>query len=173
MTPDERVGAFKTASFILDAALMRETRAVNSVLDITGEDPASRRSVTAAEERVHQRVEGLRSSLAGFFESVAGTRPGAVRLNAAEEAADRRVPVNIDDVDRYLSDRPRPQTGLTSLMTFSTWGHVDGRSSVLDIYKQVMAEAKVHGAWYYGSVSLDQVERTLDAGLDAGILRLR
>jgi hypothetical protein len=171
--PDDRTQAFKTASFILDAALMREARAVNSVLDITDGDPAARRSVTAAAERVSQRVEGLRASLAGFYESVAGTRPRAVRLSEAEEAADARVPVNIDDVDRYLSDRPRPQTGLTSLMTFSTWGHVDGRSSVLDIYKQVMAEAKVHGAWYYGSVSLDQVVRTLDAGLEAGILRLR
>ena len=58
-------------------------------------------------------------------------------------------------------------------MTFSIWGHVDGETSYLDIYKQVMAEAMVHGAWYYGTVSLDQVVRTLDAGVEAGILTLR
>ena len=96
-----------------------------------------------------------------------------MRLTAAEQAADELVPVNLDDVDEYLSNRPRPATGLTSLMTFSTWGHVDGVSSYLDIFKQVMAEAKVHGAWYYGSVELDDVTRTLEAGVEAGVLRLR
>ena len=58
-------------------------------------------------------------------------------------------------------------------MTFSVWGHVDGEATYLDIYKQVMAEAMVHGAWYYGTVSLEQVVRTLDAGVEAGILTLR
>ena len=58
-------------------------------------------------------------------------------------------------------------------MTFSTWGHVDGEASYLDIYKQVMAEAAVHGAWYYGTVTLDQVVQTLDAGVEAGVIVLR
>ena len=58
-------------------------------------------------------------------------------------------------------------------MTFSVWGHVDGETTYLDIYKQVMAEAMVHGDWYYGSVSFEQVVQTLDAGVEAGILMLR
>lgn len=171
--PADRDQAFKNASFLLDAALLRETRAVNSVLDFADGEAGAGDAVAAATRRVSQRVDGLRSSLAGFFESVAGSPPGPVHLSAAEQAADARVPVNIEDVDRYLADRPRPATGLTSLMTFATWGHVDGRSSFLDIYKQVMAEATVHGAWYYGSVSLEQVVQTLEAGLEAGIVRLR
>jgi hypothetical protein len=36
-----------------------------------------------------------------------------------------------------------------------------------------MAEAAVHGAWYYGTVSLEQVVETLDAGVDAGVIVLR
>jgi hypothetical protein len=36
-----------------------------------------------------------------------------------------------------------------------------------------MAEAMVHGAWYYGTVSLEQVVQTLDAGVEAGVLTLR
>jgi hypothetical protein len=170
---DGRVEAFKTASFILDAALMRETRAVRSVLDFAEGDTGARAFVDAAAVRVLARVDALRSSLADFYRSAAGEPPAPLRLSAAEAAAAETVPANIDDVDRYLANRPRLNTGLTSLMTFSTWGHVDGDTSYLDIFKQVMAEAKVHGAWYYGSVSLGQVTRTLDAGVEAGILQLR
>jgi len=94
-------------------------------------------------------------------------------MSADEAAADSKVPTNIDDVDTYMANRPRPNTGLHSLMTFSAWGHVDGQASYLDIYKQVMAEAMVHGDWYYGTVSLDQVVATLDAGVEAGILTVR
>ena len=80
------------------------------------------------------------------------------------------VPRNIDDVARYLDNRPRPSTGLHGLATFSVWGHVDGNTSYLDIYKQVLAEATVHGSWYYGTVTLEQVVATLEAGVDAGVL---
>ncbi len=67
--------------------------------------------------------------------------------------------------DDYLANRPRVSTGLTSLMTYSVWGHVDGETSYLDIYKQVMGEATAAGAWYYGTVTLEQVVRTLEAGV--------
>jgi hypothetical protein len=36
-----------------------------------------------------------------------------------------------------------------------------------------MAEAAVHGAWYHGTVTLVQVVRTQDAGVEAGIRMLR
>jgi hypothetical protein len=171
--PGLRSEAYKTASFILDAAEMRERRAVASITDFVEGDGGMADAVADAEERVAGDVDALRDRLGGYYRSIAGESPPRTRLTSAEQAAAEIVPVNLDDVDEYLSNRPRPSTGLTSLMTFSTWGHVDGASSYLDIYKQVMAEAKVHGAWYYGTVELDQVTRTLDAGVEAGVLRLR
>ena len=171
--PGHRAEAYKTASFILDAAEMREQRAVASITDFVEGDRGMADAVTAAGERVGDEVDALRARLGGYYRSITGDGPPRTRLTAAEQAAAETVPVNLDDVDEYLSNRPRLATGLTSLMTFSTWGHVDGVSSYLDIFKQVMAEAKVHGAWYYGSVELDQVTRTLEAGVEAGVLRLR
>jgi hypothetical protein len=169
----DRAAAYRTASFILDAAEMRERRAVATITDFVEGDRRMAGAVTAAEERVADEVDALRARLGGYYRSIAGEDPPRIRLTPVEQAAAEIVPVNLDDVDEYLSNRPRPATGLTSLMTFSTWGHVDGTSSYLDIFKQVMAEAKVHGAWYYGSVELDQVTRTLEAGVEAGILQLR
>lgn len=161
----------KKGMFVLEAARMREGRALASILDFADGQDGAERAVAAAQERVATRVGELQASLQDFFASVGGQ--GTVTLSAEETAAMGKVPVNIDDVDRYLSDRPNANTGLHALMTYAVWGHVDGSTSYLDIYKQVMAESEVHGTWYYGTVSLDQVVRTLDAGVEAGILMLR
>ncbi len=154
---------FTRAMWVLEAGEMREQRAVRSVLDFTDGDPSARGAVEAALGRVADRTRAFRESLTGYRTSQGGVP--RLSMTAAHSAAAGKVPVNIDDVQTYLSNRPRPSTGLHSLMTFSVWGHVDGEASYLDIYKQVMAEAAVHGAWYYGTVTLDQVE--------AGILNLR
>jgi hypothetical protein len=166
-----RADAYKRARWILEAGGMREARAVRSVHDFAENDAEGHRAVDAAVDRVEASVEALRGRLDAFVAGQ-GDVP-RIRLAPGEEAAAGKVPANIDDLDRYLERRPRPRTGLHGLMTFAVWGHVDGETSYLDIYKQVMAEAAVHGAWYYGDVSLEQVVETLDAGVEAGILTLR
>lgn len=171
--PAGRTGAYRLATYVLDAARMREARALESLEDFTARDSAAEAVVAAALERLDLRVEAARESLEGY---AAGLTDGAVpdaEPTPDEAAAADKVPANIDDVSAYLSNRPRLRTGLHGLMTFSVWGHVDGEASYLDIYKQVMAEAAVHGAWYYGTVSLSQVAETLDAGVEAGALVLR
>jgi hypothetical protein len=171
--PASRTQAYKTASYILDAAEMRELRAVASVADLAEGDPGVAEAVAQARRRVSAGVAAQRGRLEGYFRSVTGSAPPRVALDAAERAAAGKIPANQGDPEHYLSNRPRPDTGMHSLMTFSTWGHVDGTASYLDIYKQVMAEAEVHGAWYYGGVTLEQVTQTLDAGVQAGVLALR
>jgi hypothetical protein len=172
-SPSDRGEAFKTASYVLEAGGLREQRALSSIMDFVGTDEAARRAVEGAVRQVPTLTEAQQETLAGFYQNLTGEGPPRVRLTESERAASAKVPVNLEDVERYLEARPRPQTGLHSLMTFSVWGHVDGETSYLDIYKQVMAEAMVHGAWYYGTASLEQVVRTLDAGVEAGILTLR
>jgi hypothetical protein len=171
--PPERSEAFKTATYILEAGGMREGRALSSLHDFSEDDPEGARLVREARERAESVAPALIARLGFNYRSLFGEDPPVLGLSAAEEAAAARVPVNIDDVGLYLDRRPRPDTGLHSLMSFSVWGHVDGAASYLDIYKQVMAEARVHGAWYYGTVTLSQVVNTLDAGVEAGILTLR
>ena len=165
--------AFKTATYIVEAGGEREARALASITDFVGADTRARRAVEAAVARVPGLTDTQMDALADFHQSLTGEPAPRLSLTGGEQAAAEKVPANIDDVAAYLENRPRPQTGLHSLMTFAVWGHVDGESSYLDIYKQVVAEAMVHGAWYYGTVSLEQVVQTLDAGLEAGVLTLR
>jgi hypothetical protein len=171
--PSERAEAFKTGSYILEAGTARERRALGSIADFVGTDAVAQHAVQTAVEGVPTLMEAQKQALVGFYQSLTGEGPRHLSLTEAEREAAGKFPVNLDDVAGYLAARPRPQTGLHSLMTFSVWGHVDGETSYLDIYKQVMAEAMVHGAWYYGTVSLEQVVQTLDAGVEAGILSLR
>jgi hypothetical protein len=171
--PSDMEEAFKTASYIVEAGGAREQRALASIADFADGMGTAQRAVEAAVASVPTLTEAQQDALGDFYRSLTGDGPPRLSLTQAEREAASKVPVNLDDVEEYLANRPRPQTGLTSLMTFSTWGHVDGESSYLDIYKQVMAEAMVHGAWYYGTVSLEQVVQTLDAGVEAGILSLR
>jgi hypothetical protein len=169
----DRADAFRRGTYIIEAGAMREERALNSIMDFVQGMSGRAHMIEHAAEQVQRTAADNLTSLAGFYGGLTGDAAPDLEMTAAERAASGRVPVNIDDVDRYLSNRPRPGTGLHGLMTFSVWGHVDGESSYLDIYKQVMAEAAVHGSWYYGTVTLDQVVRTLDAGVRAGIIVLR
>jgi len=167
-----RTEAYKMATYVLEAAAMRERQALESVRDFVGDDGRALEAVEDAVGQVGSLALAHQATLDAYYRSLEGRIPPRISLTAEEREAAGKVPANIDDVGRYLGDRPRPVTGLHSLMTFAVWGHVDGKTSYLDIYKQVMAEAMVHGAWYYGTVGLEQVVRTLDAGVESGILML-
>jgi hypothetical protein len=169
----DRPAAYKIATYILESGERRERRALDSIRTFAGGDTDAVQMVDRAIDQASRAVTGNLATLDAYYETLTGHDVPEIVLSEAEQSAAARVPTNIDDVDTYMSNRPRPNTGLHGLMTFSVWGHVDGQASYLDIYKQVMAEAMVHGDWYYGTVSLQQVVDTLDAGLEAGILTVR
>jgi len=58
-------------------------------------------------------------------------------------------------------------------MRSEVWNFVDGRRSYYDIYKAVYAEAAAGGSWYYGTVTLEDVVRLLDAAVEAKALTLK
>jgi hypothetical protein len=58
-------------------------------------------------------------------------------------------------------------------MYSKTMSFVDGKRSYFDIYKAVKAEALAAGKFYYGTVTLDDVVKVLDANVTSGALRLR
>ena len=53
------------------------------------------------------------------------------------------------------------------------YNFVDGRRSYYDIYKAVYAESQAAGSWYYGTVSLADVAKLLDAAVEAEALTLK
>ena len=85
-----------------------------------------------------------------------------------------KVPEVAVSVADYLEKRNSVRSlDLPSLMRYEVWNFVDGRRSYLDIYRAARAEAQSVGAWYYGTVNAKPVEDLLEAGLKAGILRLK
>jgi hypothetical protein len=85
-----------------------------------------------------------------------------------------KMPEVAVSVSEYLEKRDNVRSsGLPSLMRYEVWNFVDGRRSYLDIYRAVRAEAQSAGAWYYGTVDAKPVEDLLEAGVQAGILRLK
>jgi hypothetical protein len=98
-------------------------------------------------------------------------------LTPAEQAASRKVPSNAASLEAYFDNRQKVQGAaggqLHGLMRTEVYNFVDGRRSYYDIYKAVYAEAAATGSWYYGTVTLEDVTRLLDAAVEAKALTLR
>ena len=85
-----------------------------------------------------------------------------------------QIPELAVGVRDYLEKRAAiPGFDLHTLMKWEAMNFVDGRRSVLDIYRAVRAEAQSAGEWYYGKVSAKQIADLLDACVKAGIFRLK
>ena len=76
-------------------------------------------------------------------------------------------------MDEYFKKRTNVQTGMHSLMRGETMSFVDGTRSYFDIYKAVKAEALAAGKFYYGTVTLEDVVKVLDANVKSGALKLK
>jgi len=118
------------------------------------------------------------SELAQFFKLLNGQNPPQpAPLTDAERAAGRKVPANVAPLDTYLTNRQKVPFAaggqLHGLMRTEVYNFVDGRRSYYDIYKAVYAESAAAGSWYYGTVTLEDVVRLLDAAVAAGALTLK
>ena len=115
--------------------------------------------------------------LANFYRRLHGAPPPAVVLEDAERAASRKVPANAAGLSDYFARRgevPNAARGrLHGLMRDEVYNFVDGRRSYYDIYKAVYAESQAAGTWYYGTVTLEDVVRLLDASVEAKALTLK
>ena len=94
-------------------------------------------------------------------------------LTQAERDASKKIPANIASMDEYFSKRTGAQTGMHSLMRSETMNFVDGKRSYSDIYKAVRAEALSAGKFFYGTVTLEDVVKHLDANVKSGALTLK
>jgi len=106
---------------------------------------------------LQRHVAVQRTTLKRFFHNITGEK---ARAQAAKTYFSKRGSV------------PR-QSGLHGIMRAEVFNFVDGTRSYYDIYKAVRAEALSAGAWYYGTVSLENVTALLDAAVEAGALILK
>ncbi|MBV9926762.1 MAG: M28 family peptidase [Acidobacteria bacterium] len=169
-------GGWKQASIIVEQGVLRELRALDSIRvfepgDYQGHQVEDMKRVFAANF-------GAMSELKRFYIALYdGNPPQPAPLTDAERAASKKIPANVASLDTYLTNRGKVGASasgqLHGLMRTEVFNFVDGSRSYYDIYKAVYAESAAAGSWYYGTVTLEDVVRLLDAGVAAGALRLK
>jgi hypothetical protein len=168
---------WKRALTIVEQGVKREERALWSVEVFAGENEAAEQMVSGmVQGGTMERMAG--AQLAHFYRQLYRTEPPTgVELTAAEQAASKKVPVNVASLEEYFANRgkvPGAAGGhLHGLIRSEVYNFVDGRRSYYDIYKAVYAEAAAGGSWYYGTVALEDVVRMLDAAVAAKALTLK
>jgi hypothetical protein len=168
--------SWKRANYIVEQGIEREQRALASVLVFADGSGAGIQVSELAAALKNQERE-LKTALGTYFTQLNNRAPGAVRLSAAEQAASRKVPSNVASLNDYFNNRGRvpgdARGDLHGLMRDEVFNFVDGKRSYQDIYKAVYAEGMAAGKWYYGTVTLEDVSRLLDAAVAAKALTLR
>ena len=96
-------------------------------------------------------------------------------MSPEELAAGKKIPANASTLEEYFANRAKVNFSgkLHGLMVDEVYNFVDGKRSYYDIYQAARAEALAGGAWYYGTVSLQDVVGLLDAAVAAKALALK
>jgi len=167
--------AYKNATIILEQAALRETRALMSVADVVGKNDNSSKKMAAMVERLKANKKVLMDDVDAYYMFKNNTsKTPKIELSLQELAASKKIPKNNPDLDAYFGNRRggAPGVSIHSTMRMEVFNFVDGKRSYYDIYKAVLAEILAAGNWYYGTITLDEVEKLLDANVASGALSL-
>jgi len=171
-TPASR---YKDALMLLETAAWRETGAVMSLQVFAEGSSRPARLVTAARAKVQNLATTLRRNIDDFYQQATGQKP-AVVLSDAEAQAAGRIPAwkaSLLDIQTEKVRLPRGMEDLHGHYAFEVNNLIDGKRSVLDIYRIVRAAALSAGDWYYGSVELAGVNKLLDSLEKAGAVTVQ
>lgn len=160
------------AHLLIEQGSIRERRALNSMRVIAGNDRAANQTIDTFLRLVDSREKQLLDELGSFYQNRYGKK-ALLNLSPPQTEASRKIPSNIVSLDEYFKKRTGAQTGLHSLMRSETMNFVDGKRSYFDIYKAVKAESLAAGKFFYGTVTLEDVVKHLDANVKSGALKLR
>jgi hypothetical protein len=172
--PAERVAAFRDGLNLTDQAAQRAAATLDS-LRVFEPDRQLIARLEQWKNALAASGVSLRASLADHYRLLTGqSELPSLQLSEEEKRMASKVPEVAASVAEYLEKRNQVRvSGLPDLMRYEVWNFVDGRRSYLDIYRAARAEAQSAGAWYYGTVNAKAVEELLEAGVQAGILRLK
>ncbi len=172
--PAERPAAFLDGTNMVAQARLRAGAALDS-LRVLGGDAKLAAELDEWKTRFGTATNHLLQDLGRNYSVLSGgPPPPTAQLSEEEKAMAGKVPVIAGSIADFLEKRrDLDKTGLHPLMSYEVWNFVDSKRSYLDIYHAVRAEAQSVGAWYYGTVSAKQVADLLDAGVKAGLLKLK
>ena len=171
-SPADRIGAYADALNLLDQAEAREEQALHSVEPYAG--PGIRKLLTRLIEDLKLTEVNHRQRLEEWYATLAGRRFSAPPPTDLEKSAGAEVPKNVEPLRDYLH-RAAALTGpkaLHPIMQSEALSYVDGRRSVLDIFEAVRAESLSAGEWYYGKVTLAEIEDLFQAAQQAGAVEI-
>jgi hypothetical protein len=166
---------WKWAAIVIEQGVLREVKALQTARVFAGANQNALKTIDELSARMKGKESELMSDLQAYYRQLRGKNAPAPALTAEEMAASKKVPANVTPLEAYFSSRDgvRFRGNLHGLMRDEVFNFVDGRRSYYEIYKAVYAEAAAAGAWYYGSVSLNDVVGLLDAAVAAKALTLK
>ena len=173
----EPADSWKRAGYMIEQGVQREVRALESARVFAGANQKAVETINQLVRRMSARAGELNSELETFYRQLHGAAPRTpTALTAEEQAAQRKVPANVAPLADYFEKRGQARARglqLHGLMRDEVYNFVDGRRSYYDIYKAVYAESQAAGTWYYGTVTLADVVKLLDAAVEAKALTLK
>lgn len=174
-TNNDKEESWKNATLLIEQGILREVRALNSVSKIAGNDAPSNRAIASAVSQMKSKQTVLMNELSDVYKRRNGVdKVPLIKLSDQESTASKKIPSNHPVLDTYFEKRTSGSGNkLHSTMQAELFNFVDGRRSYYDIYKALQAEALAAGTWYYGTVTLDDVVKMLDANVDKGALEVR
>jgi hypothetical protein len=153
----ERTEAYKDALNLLAQAERREVAGLESVRKYA--DPNMRKLLDSLIEDLKLTELNHRQRLEEWNKALGGLR-GPLPMSEQERDLAAKIPHNLGTIGEYLRHNQEIETpkGLHALMKFEALNYVDGKRSILDIYRAVRAESLSAGEWYYGSVKLEDID---------------
>ncbi len=173
---DEVENGWKNADIIIEQGVIREVSALNSVKDVVGSSDETLELIDNYVDQLLSKEKTLMDELENFYSSKYRVRRAPnVKLNAQELEARKKIPKNNPTLDAYFGKRTSNIEGINihSTMKMEVFNFVDGKRSYYEIYKAVLAESLAAGVWYYGTVTLEDVVKLLDANVKSGALNLK
>ena len=169
----ERAEKYARGANLVREAAHRERRALETVYALGSRNGEAARTVSGLIGQLPTDAMA-EARMAAFWTAFTGEKYVPMVAVSPDKRAEK-VPVFVDDLAAFLQKRQkikRPVT-LHGLMVYEALNFVDGKRTYFDIYRAVKAEADAVGAWYYGSVSFEDVAEVLESAVEAGIMTAR
>ncbi|NUM79857.1 M28 family peptidase [bacterium] len=165
--------AWKDMTIVVKEGFEREFRAIESV-HVFVSNRHYNQPIDAARKTLEAQKEQTMQLAGELFKAHFGKSP-VIHLNEAETNASKKIPYNTFELKNYFTrrDSVKYKGVLHKIMREEAFNFVDGKRSYYDIYKAVRAEALTVGAWYYGSVELNDVVNLLDEAVQTKTLELK
>ncbi len=158
----ERRAAVEDAQNLLSQSVAREITGLESIRRFA--DASSRKLLDGIIADFKLTENNHRGRIEEWYVSLGGKR-GPLALSEREKALAAKVPRNLGSPGEYMRHKEEidePKT-LHGLMAWEALNYVDGKRSILDIYRAVRAQSLSAGDWYYGKVTLEDIEALFTA----------